>query len=345
MKNALLTLVFFSLLAFAASAQAPQAFKYQAVVRNAAGQVLANQSVSLRIRLTPADTTLTLYVETHTVTTNDFGLVNLEVGRGTVVSGQFGTIDWEQPVSIHLGLDVNGGAAYEEMGTSELLSVPYALYAANAAGGSGLPASPQTGDIVFYDGTSWQLLAAGAAGTVLTMGADGLPAWEVPPYPLDNLLKVTMTNGDVIYVSPVDQISNPPGVQWGFAQNIMALPDITTLADANMDFNGETNTAAIVAQLGDNNGTAYAAKVCADLVAYGFDDWYLPAAGELNEMYLKLGPNGSGQITTGNYYWSSSERSDSFAWLQNLGDGDQSTWFKFSSTQINGHSGCRCVRR
>ncbi len=336
MKNALYTLVFFSLFAFAASAQAPQAFKYQAVVRNAAGQVLANQNVGLRIRLTPADTSNTLYAETHTATTNAFGLVNLNVGRGTVVSGQFDMVDWEQPVYIHLGLDLSGGAAYEEMGTSELLSVPYALYAANG-GSSELPASPQTGDIVYYDGTAWQGLPAGAAGTVLTMGADGLPAWKALPS-LDSLLKVTMTNGDVIYASPVDN-NAPGGVEWGgYGINITALPDIITLAAANMDFNGETNTTAIVTQLGANNGTAYAAKVCADLVAYGFDDWYLPAAGELNEMYLKLGPNGSGQITTG-FYWSSSEGDDANAWFRNFGGGNQGYGNKSNVLQ------CRCVRR
>jgi hypothetical protein len=107
--------------------------------------------------------------------------------------------------------------------------------------------------------------------------------------------------------------------------------DITTTEAANMDFNGEANTTAIAG--------GYAAKVCADLVAYGFDDWYLPAAGELNEMYLKLGPIGSGQITTG-IYWSSSECDENFAWGQDFGDGgQQESFLKFGEFQ------CRCVRR
>ncbi len=235
-----------------------------------------------------------------------------------------------------IAVDITGGTNYLDLGAAELLSVPYALYAANAAGGSGLPADATTGDLLYYDGTAWQRLPAGAAGTVLTMGANGLPAWKESL--LGSLIKVTMTNGDVIYTSPTD---NSTGVQWGgFGTNIMALADITNAPEANMDFNGETNTTAIVVQLGTNLGYAYAAKLCSDLEAYGYDDWYLPALGELNEMYKKLGPDGgSGQITSG-LYWSSSESSDGFAWSQYFGVGDYNTVnYKTYGNQ------CRCVRR
>lgn len=333
MKRIALSIFSLLLLSFAAQAQAPQAFKYQAVVRNAAGQVLANQSVGLKIDLLGPDT---LYSATHTATTNAFGLVNLEIGRGTLVSGNFNQIAWgQQPIYVLLSLDASGGTNYQYMGSSELLSVPYALYAANAGGSGGLPTDAQTGDIVYYDGTAWQRLPAGAAGTVLTMGADGKPFWQTPSQ-LDCLIKVTMTNGTVIYTYPSD---NSISVQWGdLATNITALTDITSLAAAKMDFNGETNTAAIVAQLGASNGMAYAAKLCADLVAYGFDDWYLPAAGELNEIYLKLGPTGNSQITTGTY-WSSSEGDDNFAWFQFFDVGGQFSYDKDFGGQ------CRCVRR
>ena len=335
MERALSILVFFLLLAFTATAQAPQAFKYQAVVRNATGQVLANQNVGLKIDLIQFNT---VYSETHAVTTNAFGLVNLNVGRGTAQFGQFNMIHWEQqPIFIQLSLDATGGSNYEIMGFSELLSVPYALYAANAAGSSSLPTDAQTGDIVYYDGTAWQRLPAGAAGTLLTMGADGKPFWKLPPQ-LDSLLKVTMTNGDVIYVSPT---SNNPGVIWSYLGNITALPDITMLTVANMDFSGETNTAAIVTQMGTNNGALYAAKVCADLVAYGFDDWYLPAAGELHEIYLKLGHvvnGGSGQIITG-AYWSSTEYNCCIGWGQSFASGLLSFYGREQTLQ------CRCVRR
>ena len=375
MRKLLLAAFTLLLFTFMAQAQAPQAFKYQAVVRDAAGQVLPDQEVGLQIELFGQDT---IYRETHTATTNAFGLVNLEIGRGTALFGDFATIDWNQQIIIVISLDVTGGTDYVPMGSSELLSVPYALYAANGGGsdddadptneiqtltqtgaevtlsnGGGmitvndadadpaneleLPQDAEKGDLAYHDGTAWQRLPAGAPGTVLTMGADGLPFWKTQGQ-LDSLLQVTMTNGDVIYVSPVDN-NAPGGVEWGgYGTDITAVTNVTNSAAANMDFNGQANTAAIVAQLGDNGGTAYAAKVCADLVAYGFDDWYLPAAGELNEMFLKLGPGGSGQITS-DIYWSSSESSDNGAWLQGFSGGGQAQEVK-SSAFIR----CRCVR-
>jgi uncharacterized protein (TIGR02145 family) len=156
--------------------------------------------------------------------------------------------------------------------------------------------------------------------------------------PLDKLLKIQMTNGDVIYASPV---VNSPAVQWGgYKTNITALTDIPLSATARLDFSGKANTDAIVAQLGANGGTAYAAKVCADLVAYGFDDWYLPAAGELDEMYKKLGTvaqGGNGQITTGSY-WSSSERNSNEGYVV-YADKGLTTDFK------DYESKCLCIRR
>lgn len=326
---AFLTILLFA--SFTAQAQAPQAFKYQAVVRNAAGQVLANQLVGLKITLLGTGTP---YVEVHSVTTNAFGLVNLEVGRGTPVSGNFSQINWAQEnIFVQLALDATGGTNYQNMGTSELLSVPYALYAANS-GSSGLPTDAQAGDMVYYDGTAWQRLPAGSTGLVLTMGADGKPFWKAPSE-LDFLIKLKMTNGDLIYVSPVNHSTF---VQWGPNTDITILDNISTVAEANLDFNGEANTEAIVAQLGANNGTTYAAKICADLVAYGFDDWYLPAAGELNEIYQKLGPVGSQQIMTG-YFWSSTERFASTAWNHAFAEGIQGAGAK------GAYNWCRCVRK
>lgn len=215
MRKLLLAAFTLLLFTFMAQAQAPQAFKYQAVVRDAAGQVLPDQEVGLQIELFGQDT---IYRETHTATTNAFGLVNLEIGRGTALFGDFATIDWNQSIGITISLDAAGGTDYEPMGASELLSVPYALYAANGgssdddgdptneiqtlmqtgaevtlSNGGGtitvndadadpaneleLPADAQTGDLAYYNGTAWQRLPVGIPGAVLTMGADGIPVW------------------------------------------------------------------------------------------------------------------------------------------------------------------------
>jgi len=112
-------------------AQAPQAISYQAAVRDADGKILANQAVSIKISiLQNATNGNAVYVETHALTTNAHGLVNLAIGRGTPVTGTFAAIDWSAAKYYSkMEMDANGGTTYKEVGTSEILSVPYALVA------------------------------------------------------------------------------------------------------------------------------------------------------------------------------------------------------------------------
>jgi hypothetical protein len=112
-------------------AQAPQSFNYQTVVRTVSGNVLANQTISLKISMLSGSATgAVVYSEVHSgKTTNDFGLVNLEIGKGTPVSGTFSTIGWAaNSFYIKVEIDPAGGTAYQSMGTSQLVSVPYALH-------------------------------------------------------------------------------------------------------------------------------------------------------------------------------------------------------------------------
>ena len=111
--------------------QSPQAFKYQAVARDSLGEVLANQPVSFQISILQGSITGTaVYVETHDTTTNEQGLVNLEIGNGTFVSGDFATIGWGgDNYFLQIEMDEAGGTAFQLIGTSQLFSVPYALYA------------------------------------------------------------------------------------------------------------------------------------------------------------------------------------------------------------------------
>jgi N-acetylneuraminic acid mutarotase len=115
-------------------AQTPQKFNYQAVVRDNVGAVVKNQIVSFRIAIVQNNPSgFEVYSETHTPTTNDFGLVNLEVGSGTVISGSMTSIDWGADIYfVKIGIDASGGSNYTLIGASQLLSVPYALYAEKA---------------------------------------------------------------------------------------------------------------------------------------------------------------------------------------------------------------------
>ncbi len=126
-----IVLFFMGMLLFA---QAPQKFTYQAVVRNESN-TLVRGNVGVRITiLQGAADGITVYQETHTAVTNANGLMTLEIGGGTVVNGDFATIDWANgPFFLKTETDPDGGTNYTIEGTQQLLSVPYALYAGHAA--------------------------------------------------------------------------------------------------------------------------------------------------------------------------------------------------------------------
>lgn len=113
------------------SAQTPDAFNYQAMVRDNNGNIVANQNVSFRISI--IETTVdgaAVYTETHATTTSAQGVVTLQIGNGDVVSGDFGAIQWGSDIFFaRIEADITGGTDYVTLGTTQLLSVPYALHA------------------------------------------------------------------------------------------------------------------------------------------------------------------------------------------------------------------------
>jgi uncharacterized protein (TIGR02145 family) len=127
--------LFWSGMALQAMSQSPDRLSYQAIVRNASGNVVTNQSVGMRITILKGSAAGTaVYSETHARTTNANGLVTMEIGGGTPVTGTFGAVNWGQgPYFIKTETDVAGGSNYQITGTTQLLSVPYSMYAQSAA--------------------------------------------------------------------------------------------------------------------------------------------------------------------------------------------------------------------
>jgi uncharacterized protein (TIGR02145 family) len=113
-------------------AQAPQGFNYQATVRNSSGDLVVNTNVYFKFNVIQgSQTAVPIFTEIHYVPTDDLGQVNLVIGEGTATTGAFSEIDWSLG-SYYLGLELDTGNGYVAMGTTQLLSVPYALYAENS---------------------------------------------------------------------------------------------------------------------------------------------------------------------------------------------------------------------
>lgn len=140
MKNMKKIILFAALVLIATNliAQTPNKFSYQAVIRNSDNTLVDNSPVGIQITILQGTTPV--YVETQTVNSNLNGLISLEIGGGTVVSGTFSNINWSSGTySIKTEIDPDGGTNYTINGTSQMLSVPFAMYSNN-----GLTAAEKT---------------------------------------------------------------------------------------------------------------------------------------------------------------------------------------------------------
>lgn len=133
MKNSLTTLLFILTCTFL-GAQTPEQMTFQAVIRDAGNSLVTNANIGMQFSILQTSATgVAVYIETHTTTTNNNGLATVEIGSGTIVAGSFSTIDWANgPYFIKSETDPTGGSSYTISGTTQFLSVPYALYAKEA---------------------------------------------------------------------------------------------------------------------------------------------------------------------------------------------------------------------
>lgn len=151
-------------------AQVPQSMNYQAVARDINGNAIPNQQIGLRFTVRQGSGTGTIvYRETDAVTTNQFGSFTTAVGSGVPVSGTFSAIDWSNGAKyLQVEMDITGGTNYVDMGNSQLLSVPYALYAGNGVTGptgpTGAPGSPGLNGLPGVNGDTGPTGPTGATG-------------------------------------------------------------------------------------------------------------------------------------------------------------------------------------
>ena len=141
--------------------QAPNKMSYQAVIRNSSNALVTNTSIGMRISILQTSSSGTaVYVETQTPTTNANGLASIEIGGGTLVTGNFANINWANgPYFIKTETDPIGGTNYTITGTSQLLSVPYALFS-----GNGIIGFSATGDTL-YLGNGTHIIVPGISAS------------------------------------------------------------------------------------------------------------------------------------------------------------------------------------
>jgi hypothetical protein len=227
------------LLATMINAQVPQGFKYQTVVRNNAGEILASQNISFRMTILQGALPGTVvYAETHSATTNATGLATLEIGRGTPVTGSFATINWStSPVFLKTEIDPAGGSAYVEMGTSELLSVPFALYAENTTNNDDADADP-TNELqtLSKDGQTVSLSNSGGSFTDEVNDADANPANEFQTLS-QNGLDVSLSQGGGT-INVADNDNNPANE----LQQISKAGNTVTLSQGGGSFTDDNTT-------------------------------------------------------------------------------------------------------
>lgn len=226
-------------------AQAPPGMSYQAVIRDAGGELVTERPVGVRLSILQGGVEgAAVYTETHRPDANANGLVSLVIGQGDPVHGDLAGINWaDGPYFLKTETDPGGGSDYSISGTTQLLSVPYALHAttaerlAPAQAGSRYIGELYGGGIVFH-------------------------IWRGPDGEEHGL------------IASLNNLST--GHMWSNVQYTLIGPDAQSIWD------GAANTQAIIAQDGH---TTSAAQLCTDYTGGGLTDWYLPAIDELILLY------------------------------------------------------------
>ncbi len=339
-KNIIILLIV--LASLPAFSQAPEGMKYQAVARNAAGSVLANTDVTFNISIIQGSAEgPVIYHETHDASTNETGLVTLVIGQGAT-GDDFSAIDWSSG-PYFLSVEINGIM----MGTSQLLSVPYALHAKeaeNVFSGDYNELANKPDLSVYIQNESDPLFGASVAKGIT---APDTARWN-EAYNSQSAPGITYKagpginiTGDIISTDVPDPEKPIPAIFQGgiiyvhpYFINSAVWGDNNLLIGTISETDGNSNTEKLASV---QSGSSYPAKVCSNLVDLGYDDWYLPSRYEIDaickQSYLLKNINYS------SHYWSSTEYNKDMAWKVNFYNGAQTADYK---NRVNTFI---CVRR
>jgi len=269
-------------IALVANAQAPQGFNYQATVRNNAGALMTNASVQLKFSILQDTATGTVvYSESQTKTTDGLGQVSTVVGQGTALTGTFAAINWGTGTHF-LAIELNTGNGFVAMGTTQLLSVPYALYANTAGSTSG-----SSGGFTHYIGEAF------GGGVIFHLWKDAQ---------------------GVEHGLIVDKTDLSTGQAWSnISQTLIG-------ATAQSSWDGLSNSNAIVGQAGHTNSAAALCLNStnggqSDWYLPSIDELSLLWHNRFNVNKSLSAIGGATGLPILAYYWSSTEDDDFYAWL------------------------------
>ena len=279
----IITIITVLLINTIAFAQVPQKMSYQAVIRNASDALVTSTAIGMQISILQGSSTgSAVYVETHTPTTNANGLVSVEIGSGSVVSGNLSTIDWSTGnYYIKSETDVTGGTNYTISGTSQLLSVPYAMYAGNAGGG--LANGSAIGVSPFWNGTSWVTNNTNFYNNGTNIGLyTTTPTAQLELADIYNAGGKNLQIGDDVYLSDVD-VPNVLGIYGVQDSDRVAIklgstgPEVWGLNNnIGIGNNNPTAKLDVAGTIKISDGTQGAGKVLTS-DANGLANWATPA--------------------------------------------------------------------
>lgn len=207
--------------------QVPDLINYQAVVRDASGASVTNQLIGVRIGILQGSPTGTeVYAETHTPTTNGYGLVNLQIGAGSPLGPAMSTIDWSADTYfIEVRIDPAGGTSYSIISTTQLVSVPYALHARTAEQVDDADADP-TNEIntsATLTGTTLDITDGGGTVSVdlVSLGddADADPNNEIQTISKAGSI-ITLSNGGGAVTDDVNDADSNPANEFNTSANL-----------------------------------------------------------------------------------------------------------------------------
>lgn len=306
-------------------AQAPEKMSCQAVIRDASNNLVTNQSVGMQISILQGSASGTVvYTETQTPSTNTNGLVSIEIGSGTVVSGNFTTINWANngPFFIKTETDPTGGTNYTIAATSQLLSVPYALHAktADTVTGTIAETDPVFGTsvangITATDTSNWNKKQDRlTAGTGISISGDTINATRDSSQ--EFYLGQDTLGGIVCYIY-LDQNKDQHGLIVSKTETTAQWQSTTSANGANRSWDGSYNT-----------GLMSSSPVKNWITSNFSSDWYLPSVDELSLLWHNrfhvnkaLNNGGSTLLSIANSYWSSTEINASYAFYFNFANG------------------------